>query len=129
MTLLSGVRRWPAWDILFPLRCERCGRPTARDDVLFCAHCWAHASFADPADYPRPPHVDRIAAAYDYSDGGFVQQVIHALKYDAMTGLAAELARRAFARVPRRYLESDVVWVPVPQHWARRMERSARWWL
>ena len=53
-----------------------------------------------------------------------IRAATHALKYEGFTRVGCEMARRMLLRMPRKYMDRNIEWVPVPQHWARRMDRS-----
>ncbi len=127
------MRAWSAaLDLVFPRRCEMCGRKL-RDpaDDLLCPTCAPHAGWtADPAcprcgaglsaegaacrECARRTFSFRGAvAAGPY--GGFIRDLVHRLKYDGRTDLARPLGARLAARIraARWGGELDVV-VPVP---------------
>jgi ComF family protein len=124
MTRVTQVRSWPVWDFFFPPLCECCEAQLRREDVLFCAQCWANAPGVDPRDYPKLKYVDMLSAVYHFSSGNIIQAAAHALKYDGFDLVGREMARRMAQRIPKRFLAPEVHWEPVPLHWMRRMERS-----
>lgn len=117
-------RSWAVWDVFFPPLCAICGGELSSDAILFCARCWAEAPMAENRDLRPLKHVDMARAAYRFGGDNVVREAVHALKFDGMKRLAAVLARTMIARLPTRFVESDVTWVPVPLHWTRTLSRG-----
>ncbi|MFH1009885.1 MAG: ComF family protein [bacterium] len=53
-----------------------------------------------------------------------VRSIVHALKYDGRRILAAHMARRWARTLPQDFFRKEVIWIPVPQHWARSWQRG-----
>jgi ComF family protein len=118
------VRSWPVWDLLYPPTCENCGEPLQEGSILFCAACWSEIQIVESDDMPAFKYVDHAFSAFAFSGDNLVRQLVHSLKYDAQVELASEMARRMLLRIPLHFLNPDVEFSAVPQHWQRRIERS-----
>jgi ComF family protein len=93
----------------FP-RCQRCGHPVTTHSCRWCENL--------------PPFV-RSARSYCWIGAGSGKDIVHALKYDGWTKVAAGMARR-MARVtfPPDVVEERTALVPIPLSRSRRRERG-----
>jgi ComF family protein len=131
MTLVTRASRI-ALDLLFPPRCALCDR----DGTLLCDGCIAALP---PADGPRcercfedvrrgvricraceevPPAFASVRAPFSADDGA--RRLVHLLKYDGLTSLAAPMASLMAPELPDGI---DVI-VPVPLHRGRQRSRG-----
>jgi competence protein ComFC len=124
MISLAHPRTWALWDFIFPPICAVCGHELVPQDILFCRECWTEAPIADMRDLHKLHHVDMAFAAYSYSAGNIAGQAVRDLKYSGMTKLARVMAEKMLLRMPLKFAEHDVTWVPVPLHWRRRLARG-----
>jgi ComF family protein len=123
MIALRHPRTWPLWDVLFPPLCAVCSRPLG-DSLLYCPQCWADAPLVEGDEMPKLRHVDLARAGYRFGGDDVVKAAVHALKYDRLRLIAREMATHLVACLPLRFVESEIVWTPVPLHWSRRMNRG-----
>ena len=93
-------------------------------EVLFCKHCWAEATVPIAKEYPKLRHADAVWCGYSFSHDSVIRAAVHALKYDGQKRLANIMAKKLIPRMTTRCVEVDLMWVPVPQHWRRRMLRG-----
>jgi len=122
-----------AADLLFPPRCAHCGRdgellcaacigalPAATGDR--CAICWtpvrALASECAHCVATRP-RFDALRSAF-VMDGG-ARRLVHDLKYEGLTSLAAPMAAAMCDRLP---FDGRATVVPVPLHRSRQRSRG-----
>jgi ComF family protein len=122
-------------DVAVPRRCGLCGR----FDTFLCDRC---AAALPPIDLPRCPtcwgtpdarggcrncatvlvhSLDGVRSPYRF-DGG-ARLLVHALKYDGLSALAAPMGRLMGASLAAWGLRPDVL-IPVPLHRARRRWRG-----
>jgi ComF family protein len=94
------------------------------DAVLFCSQCWANAPIPEIKDQPKLKHVDMVRCGYFFSHDNMIRAAVHALKYEGETLLARDMARQLISRLPTRFVETDVTWIPIPLYWRRRMMRG-----
>jgi ComF family protein len=120
-----------AADLLFPPRCALCGR----DGTLLCDACVAGLPVADGARCQRcwmpsaastcrhcsltPPAFASLRAAFVMDAGA--RRLVHELKYQGLTSLAAPMAAAIRDRVSLP--DADLV-VPVPLHRSRERSRG-----
>jgi ComF family protein len=146
--LLSGIRRAAGrmLDMLLPRRCARCAadiaegehglvllcgacrRLLARPGPPACPRCGGHLAADGPAGCCRrcrsqpPPFASLVfLAGYEYE----LREAVLAIKTACHEPLAVALAELLWELRGDELvrLEADVV-VPVPMHWARRLERG-----
>ena len=135
-TLLSGLA-----DLLLPRACAACERLMEPSDRgLICGKCWSRLR---PLPFPLcprcghphregrcrwcellPPYV-RAVRSVCWLPGGAASRIVHALKYDGWSAIAAGLAER-MARLawPRDVVEERALLVPVPLAPVRLRERG-----
>jgi ComF family protein len=121
---LRHPRTWPCWDLLFPPLCAACGKSLERNDILFCVQCWADAPIPETKDLPKLRHIDIVRAGYYFKTDNMIRAAVHALKYQGHVPLAGEMARRLISRLPTRFVEAELEWIPVPMHWQRKLFRG-----
>lgn len=100
-------------DLLFPPHCVGCERVGS----FFCSHCRATIT---PAEERSIRYLDGMVACGEFA--GPLRDAIHALKYDGVRRIAADLAALLSGAVDDSWLV-DVI-VPVPLHTSRKNERG-----
>ena len=126
MNLSALVQSGLLWDFFFPPVCNLCEHPLAKGDLLFCGRCWDNCEVARASDLPSFKSVDRCAAAFlmHHRPEDPVRAIVHSLKYDGRRILAGSISQRWARCFPSDLLHEDAVWIPVPQYWARRLQRG-----
>ena len=135
-TVLTGLA-----DLFLPRACAACQRLMEPSDRgLICGKCWSRLRPLPFPQCPRcghphregrcrwcdllPPYV-RAVRSVCWLPGGAASSVVHALKYDGWSGVAAGLAER-MARLawPCDVVEERALLVPVPLAPVRLRERG-----
>jgi ComF family protein len=126
MNLTALVQPGQLWDFFFPPLCSLCEQPLAKGDLFFCGGCWDRCEVAHPSDLPSFKYVDRCAVAFlmHHSPNDPVRSIVHALKYDGRRILAGRMSRRWSRCLPSDFFQDGAVGIPVPQFWARRLQRG-----
>jgi ComF family protein len=142
-TVLIGLRAaiQPALDLLLPVCCAVCEHLLeANEKGIVCGHCWSRVrELAHPrcgrCGHPvtshacrwcenLPPFV-RSARSYCWIGPGTGKAIVHALKYDGWSRVAAEMAQRmSHVFFPADVTEERRAIVPVPLSRERRRERG-----
>ena len=124
MIAFRHPRTWAVWDVIYPPLCAVCSRPLEANALLYCANCWAEAPIVETSELPQLKHVNHVRAGFRYGGDTVIRASVHALKYDRLKLVAAEMARHLLTEIPVSFIEPDVVWSSVPLHWMRRMSRG-----
>jgi ComF family protein len=121
-------------DILYPRICVACGEPRPEGQLDLCRCCAASLVRVRSEDllYQRTRErlcasglVDDVVAAYFFEQGGPLQPVIHALKYQGMKRIGVALGREVAQSLRLLCGNSPLACaVPVPLHRARLRERG-----
>lgn len=138
---LSGGIASAIADLFLPIACVVCDRLIAHGEKgIVCGHCWSRARqlphprcerCGHPIDThtcrwcPNLPLFVRAARSYCWIGAGTGKDIVHALKYEGWTRVAAEMAVR-LARVPfpLDVTEERSAIVPVPLSPSRLRERG-----
>ena len=130
-----------ALDLLLPIQCVSCERPIPPGEKgIVCGLCWSRIDLlpsprCERCGHPQQPGTCkwcellpawvRAARSYCWVPGQPAGDVVHALKYDGWTRVAAGMAER-MARLgwPLDVLEERGALVPVPLHSTRLRERG-----
>jgi ComF family protein len=124
----------PYRDVIFPATCVCCGSSVAGDDTFLCVWCknerFEPAGFTDGEILPEM--IRFRFAMWHFDKGGYLQKLLHDLKYQFLRGAGRELGEYAghmfLARTDERLLEEigkqDPLLVPVPLHPSKRRKRG-----
>ena len=120
-------------DLVFPPACISCNAPLAHGGELTCSRCrvamrevdeWDERYRAALGDLASGGAIAGFVAAWYFEEGGPVQSLVHALKYDGMTGVGTVLGKALGERIRGAgYAGADLV-VPLPLHPVRMRERG-----
>ncbi len=130
--LLSGLLR-DLSGLLYPVSCLVCG-DRQPDDTYLCDHC-LHYAFepANPEELESceglilPDHIRMQDSLWEFDKGGFLQDVLHQIKYGGLAELGLTLGRHLGHRLSRnRWIEvsADLLLLPVPLHPSRERKRG-----
>lgn len=122
-------------DLLFPRVCQVCGNPVAENEFSVCMLC-VETRF-DRADsdllrWERGEFLPECLAAHHalwiFDKGGYLQDVLHSLKYHGNSGAGVDMGRalgRSMADDPVFNIDpEDCILIPVPLHPARKRKRG-----
>jgi ComF family protein len=124
----------PFIDIVFPAVCACCGSALQQSESSLCVWC-AESRFEKPGEIPLilPQSVDFVFSMWQFDKGGYLQDLLHSLKYNFLKGVGTELgclAGRAFLETAEGKLlvanmhERTPVIVPVPLHRSKERKRG-----
>jgi ComF family protein len=121
------------FDLLYPVSCLVCG-DRLNDQRHLCSYCLRHA-FVPTNEEGRessqglvlPEWVAMQESLWEFDKGGFLQDVLHHVKYSGLADLAVALGEElGYKLLGNRFLtvSSDVVLLPVPLHPYRQRKRG-----
>lgn len=125
--------------IIFPHICLHCSRQLSGSEHYLCNYCMQSAFDESPFNKPGmagevflPEAVKGHVALWNYDKGGYLQEILHQLKYNGYTNLGIDLGRMLGQRVLDSGLltgagsetVSNAVLLPVPLHPARMRKRG-----
>lgn len=106
--------------VLLAPPCAACGEPLPQPmSGIVCDACWRATRSLAPPFYI--PHITQSRAAGVYD--GTLRALVHALKYERRTSLAAPLAALVAERCGEAFDGADAL-VPVPLHRSRERQRG-----
>ncbi len=120
-------------ELLYPVICLVCG-DRLRDETHLCSFCLDHAF--EPANSEgndacegliMPEWIRMQDSLWEFDKGGFLQDVLHQVKYSGLAALGVTLGRQLGYKLRRnRWLTADMktVLLPVPLHPARKRKRG-----
>ena len=129
---LAAIPRF-AVDLAFPPACLACNAPLESARDLTCADCRASMRDVDEWDDRCRAVREALCAGggvagfvplWYFEDGGPVQALVHALKYDGMTAVGREFGRTLGARILESGYGGADALVPLPLHPTRMRERG-----
>ena len=133
LTLLRAITV-PVKDFIFPPLCFSCHARLAEDESRICSACWRSIERVNIADetvrvlrerFSSEGSVDDLISCYYFEEEGVFRNVVHSLKYNAVTRLGVELGRHLGAAIRGRCGESSVDGIiPVPLHKLKERERG-----
>ena len=123
--------------VAFPKVCVCCGLETTEQDRQLCSFC-KEERFVDAnpenkhtsSDVLLPETVSVQHALWQFDKGGMLQDLMHYLKYERLTGIGHEIGqlagRRALKHPALKALKDDesVMLVPVPLHYWKFRKRG-----
>lgn len=127
---LKGV-----YEIIFPHVCAVCGGALPDQSKHICRPCLLNkfervvytANGLADQDVLLPENVGFQFAMWRFDKGGYLQELLHQLKYHRLTGigedLGAELGRRLTSYSRFQELENSVL-IPVPLHQKKEQKRG-----
>lgn len=124
--------------IAFPRVCLCCGLETTEEERQICSFCKQDRFEAANPDFRRcssgvilPDSVSIQHALWNFDKGGLLQDLMHYLKYERLTGIGLELGislGESMMRHPKIQvigdMETDKVLLPVPLHYMKFRKRG-----
>ncbi|HYX06593.1 MAG TPA: hypothetical protein VE912_07645 [Bacteroidales bacterium] len=129
MTQMLKIVKEGLEDLIYPHVCISCGENLSENDRYLCPFC-LNEKFKDPNPFRKiscgniilPEKVRFQDALWKFDKGGYVQKILHAVKYHGITKLGEELGQLLGMRLSKHplFLEyennHDVSILPVPLH-------------
>lgn len=118
-------------ELVFPVTCACCGIKTEEIHQTICNWC-RRSRFEDAGEDQSeilPETVSSLYSMWYFDKGGYLQQLLHNLKYNHLKGVGRELGRILAASYMRaneseKILQMSPVIVPVPIHKTRLRRRG-----
>lgn len=124
--------------IAFPRVCLCCGLETTEEERQICSFCRQDRFEAANPDYRRcssgvilPDAVTVQHALWNFDKGGLLQDLMHYLKYERLTGIGIELGANLGESMHRHPLIREIfnrteekVLLPVPLHYLKFRKRG-----
>ena len=121
-------------EVLFPKVCTICGLSLSKTEQFICQDCIRNRfEIANPehkrisSDSLLPEGVEAQHALWNFDKGGFLQDLLHALKYQRLTGVGEDLGvvlGNSLKRNPFFSLKEEGILIPVPLHPKKRRMRG-----
>jgi len=104
-------------NIVFPHICVCCGLALEKDDLHLCHVCLSRR-FDPPEEFPEilPEGIESRTALWQFDKGGYLQHLLHCLKYERIAGIGVELGRQLGLKLRDLTFETEPVLIPVPLH-------------
>lgn len=121
-------------EVIFPHVCIVCGILLPKNDEFICFHCIS-TKFESAnsegkmvaSDTFLPEGVDVQHSLWNFDKGGFLQDVLHSLKYHRLTGVGIDLGKalgNSFKKHPCYTQLKNPVLIPVPLHPKKKRKRG-----
>lgn len=133
LTSIKTIKRG-LLEVLFPKVCTICGLSLSDTEQFICSHCIKNkfevANYEGKrvcSDTLLPERVVLQHALWNFDKGGFLQDLLHALKYHRLTGVGEDLGvalGKSLKHNPYVIIEDECVLVPVPLHPKKRRMRG-----
>ncbi len=133
LTSIKSIKRGFI-EVLFPRVCTICGLSLSDSEQFICPDCVKNRfEVANPerkrasSDTLLPEGVVLQHALWNFDKGGFLQDLLHALKYHRLTGVGVDLGialGNSLKSNPFFEGDEDCILVPVPLHPKKRRMRG-----
>ncbi len=119
-------------DLIFPRKCEICGRLLTGDERYICEDCMEDMPLTYYWDWPENPaekklwvrtHLHRVIPLFFYRRESHYITLVHKIKYRGNIGLGLYLGRLLGEKIKRSLPDIDYI-VPVPLHPLRKWRRG-----
>ncbi|HTY12526.1 MAG TPA: ComF family protein [Bacteroidota bacterium] len=124
----------PAKEFIFPPLCFSCNARLAETESRICSACWRSIERVGPEDetvqvlrerFSAEGSVDDFISCYYFEEQGVFQQLVHSLKYNAVTRFGAELGSHLGKAIQEHLDESSIDGIiAVPLHKLKQRERG-----
>ncbi len=121
------------FDLLYPVSCLVCG-DRLDDDRHLCSYCMEHAFMPTNEEGEEsceglvlPGWITMQDALWEFDKGGFLQDVLHHVKYRGLADLGIALGEElGYKLLKNRFLRiaDDTILLPVPLHPSRQRKRG-----
>ncbi len=133
LTSLKTIREGIS-EVLFPHVCLVCGLKLSESEQFVCTHCTSSRfEVANPlgrqvsSDTLLPEGVILQHALWNFDKGGFLQDLLHSLKYHRLTGVGIDLGivlGKSLKHNPFFIFDENSILVPVPLHPSKKRMRG-----
>jgi len=123
-------------NITFPDICYICGTSLSETEDTVCIHCLKNRFELANPEYLKvsgaelvPDFVSLQTALWKFDKGGYLQDALHQLKYERLTGIGVDFGialawqLQQHPRVSKSE-EDEIILVPVPLHYKKRRKRG-----
>lgn len=119
----------PIGELVFPPVCACCGDMVIDRNDMLCDFCLTTRFEMDrfSADEILPESVSYRFSMWQFDKSGYLQNLLHKLKYDHCTGIGVQLGHEAGRQLLKRIIvENPESWIliPVPLHKSRYRKRG-----
>lgn len=133
--IFESIKKWcgSLSEIIFPQVCACCGELVSDTSRVVCDAC-LHSRFEPDEQDPSILLPDIVAfrfAMWKFDKGGYLQDLLHKLKYDHLAPVGKQLGREAGRRLKKmQWIETNyppdfsAVVVPVPLHKSKYRKRG-----
>ncbi|MFV1885420.1 MAG: ComF family protein [Balneola sp.] len=121
-------------EVLFPRVCTICGLSLSESEQFICPDCTKNRfEVANPdrkrvsSDTLLPEGVELQHALWNFDKGGYLQDLLHSLKYHRLTGVGIDLGvalGNSLKKNPFFCADEDKLLIPVPLHPKKRRMRG-----
>lgn len=121
-------------EIAFPPICVCCGTSTNSEDRFICSFCRSERfeNVGDAFDDILPEHIRFVNAMWYFDKGGYLQKILHQLKYHHLRGVGVELGYLLGKNFLHRYSSEQLdelyelkpIVIPVPLHSSKQKKRG-----
>lgn len=122
------------FDLLYPVSCLVCGDRLFHDNSHICTYCLDYAFEPANQEYREscdgliiPDWITMQDSLWEFDKGGYLQDVLHHLKYSGVSELGRVLGRKLSLKLrknPFFDLDEEVLLLPVPLHPSRQRKRG-----
>lgn len=118
--------------VIFPVTCACCGASQEKEGEYLCSWCKIKRFERANSDdlHIVPEKIDFVYSLWNFDKGGYLQDLLHNLKYNFMMGVGEELGRftaQSFIKDYHDFEELDQqkpIVVPVPLHKSKKRTRG-----
>ena len=122
-------------DILFPHVCEICGHQLPETYSFVCESClntrFEEAQFTEQpfndSGLMLPEGIEFIFSMWKFDKGGYLQDLLHNLKYHHLNGVGVDLGKQLGRELFKKTglaKNTDILMVPVPLHEKKEWKRG-----
>ncbi|MEX2362597.1 MAG: hypothetical protein WD597_03190, partial [Balneolaceae bacterium] len=124
-------------EVLFPTICAVCGLKLSSEELSVCTIClndkFEEAGFGDSkssSNIMLPEGIYLQHALWNFDKGGYLQDLMHQLKYNRLTGVGEDIGRQLGKSLMKnpwfvdRIKNGNAVLLPVPLHPRKRKTRG-----
>ncbi len=133
LTSIKSIQRG-FLEVLFPKVCVICGLSLSKSEEFICPNCIKNRfEIANPdkkqvsSDTLLPENIVLQHALWNFDKGGFLQDLLHSLKYHRLTGVGVDMGvalGHSLKKNPFFEYKDETLLVPVPLHPKKKRMRG-----